>query len=173
MTGKSRCAQRHVPPAHQPLGEDMSAARSPFDPLARPTAGQGYQPVIAVECAATGAYAKSVRDLTREAAGQAGAGADAADTVRLLTGELFANCVRHAPDTDVRVALFRDIATNSLAVSVDDTGRSAVVVPDHADLPPGDAECGYGLPLLRALAADCGAIPFGIGKRVWFVLDLN
>src|SRR4051794_33947300 len=161
----------HLP--RNPWEKDMSAARRPFDPLARPTAGQGYQPVIAVECAAMGVYAKSVRDLTRDAAGQAGACEHAADTVRLLTGELFANCVRHAPDTNVRVALFRDTATNKLVVSVDDTGRSVVVLPDRPNLPPNDAESGYGLPLLRALAADCGAIPFGAGKRVWFVLDLN
>jgi len=151
----------------------MSAATSQFDPIGLRTAGPTHQPLVAIECAASGTYAKSVRDLTREAAGQAGAGEDAADTVRLLTGELFANCVRHAPDTRVRVALFHDIAANTLAVSVDDTGRSFVVVPDRAELPADDAECGYGLPLLRALAADCGAIPLHVGKRVWFTLDLN
>jgi len=151
----------------------MSAATSQFDPIGLRTTGLIQPPLVAIECAATGAYAKSVRDLTREAAGLAGAGEDAADTVRLLTGELFANCVRHAPDTRVRVALFHDTSAKTLAVSVDDTGRSLVVVPDRIELPADDAECGYGLPLLRALAADCGAIPLGIGKRVWFTLDLD
>ncbi|MFD4830405.1 ATP-binding protein [Streptomyces uncialis] len=97
---------------------------------------------------------------------------DISETAVLLVSELVTNAVRHG-----RVPYWRDLVVR--AEIVDDTLRvevtdGSVSMPVTRRPGPGD-ESGRGLLLVETLAHDWGAFPrpYGIGKTVWFELELS
>ncbi|RLL69428.1 ATP-binding protein [Streptomyces sp. Z26] len=97
------------------------------------------------------------------------------ETAELVLSELVTNSVRHAtnpPDRDVqsRASLSGD---GVLRLEVSDACRDRPRVP--AERPGPDAECGRGLLLVAALAAEWGVSerPYGIGKTVWARLKVG
>ncbi|MDL4771064.1 MULTISPECIES: ATP-binding protein [Thermomonosporaceae] len=97
------------------------------------------------------------------------------DDVRLIAGELVANAVRAAPGREVRVRFAREQGAVLLGVwdSAGEMPRTRPVVEltlEALDLDPGnfDNNGGWGLPVVEALASECGVLrtePYG--KWVW------
>ena len=89
---------------------------------------------------------------------------DAVDVALLLTSELVANAVRHAPPP---LALILTRLPGGLRVDVVDSSAAVPqeIRPDH------EAEAGRGVWLLEMLATCWGYEPEPSGKRVWFVLE--
>ncbi|MFD9907651.1 ATP-binding protein [Streptomyces sp. NPDC059063] len=94
------------------------------------------------------------------------------DTAELLTAELVANAVEHAPGHGPIELVIELLPT-----------RCQVEVHDSNPVPPGDLtastevdepdpwqEHGRGLLLIRTLSAACGHRPTESGKAVWFTL---
>jgi anti-sigma regulatory factor (Ser/Thr protein kinase) len=96
---------------------------------------------------------------------------DTAETATLLLSELVTNAVRHSrvPDRQVS-ARFRLADTTTLRIEVSDAGNALPVVRSVST----EDECGRGLALVEALAANWGSYrrPHDIGKTVWFELPL-
>ncbi|MGA4839051.1 ATP-binding protein [Streptomyces sp. G45] len=95
------------------------------------------------------------------------------DTAELLTAELVANAIEHAPGHHPIELVIELLPT-----------RCQVEVHDSNPLPPGDltgpgATCepdpwqehGRGLLLIRTLSTSCGHRPTESGKAVWFTLQ--
>jgi anti-sigma regulatory factor (Ser/Thr protein kinase) len=103
-----------------------------------------------------------------------------ADEVCLIAGELTTNAVMHAPEGEIRVRLTRERGAVLLGVwdSSDEMPVSRPVVelslvdiaPDPEALEPGhdDRAGGWGLPIVAALAHQCGVDrTFPHGKWTW------
>jgi anti-sigma regulatory factor (Ser/Thr protein kinase) len=99
-----------------------------------------------------------VRDLLREWDAE-----DLAMPTEILVSELVSNVVRHANSTIDLDVSFHD---NTLSVEVRD-GSS--IVPAIRDL--ADAEGGFGLRIVEAVADEWGVTQFTGGKAVWFKLS--
>ncbi|GEL95286.1 ATP-binding protein [Cellulomonas composti] len=98
-------------------------------------------------------------------AAHAGVGGTTNQLAELLTAELVANAVVHAPDCgDVSVRVVVDSAV--LRVEVTDGGAGRPVLRHAAPSDPN----GRGLALVEALSVSWGATGAGIGKTVWFEL---
>ena len=99
------------------------------------------------------------------AAAEAGIGGSTNQVAELLTAELVANAVVHAPgsgDVSVRVRVDGSV----LRVEVTDGGAGRPVLRHASPTAPD----GRGLALVDALASAWGAVPAGAGKTVWFEL---
>jgi signal transduction histidine kinase len=98
-----------------------------------------------------------------------------ADDARLIAAELVANACAATPAGEIRVTFSREPAAVLLAVwdSSDAMPRVGPIVelePEHLDLSPEgwDANGGWGLPIVRALASECGVTETPPrGKWVW------
>ncbi|MFE9172586.1 ATP-binding protein [Streptomyces kebangsaanensis] len=95
------------------------------------------------------------------------------ETAVLLLSELMTNAYRHAkvsPGREIRARCVLN-GDGRLRISVTDANDT---LPTPREASPQD-ETGRGLALVEALADDWGAEPRpgGIGKTVWFELDLN
>ncbi len=87
------------------------------------------------------------------------------DNARLLTSELVNNAIAHGSGL---VALTVDFDGRRLRVEVrDESSRQ----PEPRDASP-LAETGRGLHIIEALSTDWGATPSGVGKSVWFWIDV-
>lgn len=111
------------------------------------------------------------RALVRTALVDIGSTADT-DTAELLTAELVANAVEHAPGHDP-IELVIELLPTSCQVEVRDS--SPVPPGDLTDPSPDDEpdpwqEHGRGLLLIRTLSSSCGHRPTESGKAVWFTL---
>ncbi|MFC4053528.1 ATP-binding protein [Actinomadura syzygii] len=83
------------------------------------------------------------------------------DDVKLIASELVTNAVLHTPEREIRARLTREACGVWLGV-----WDSSDVMPVRRD--DGDGLGGRGLPLVAALASECGAfraLPYG--KWVW------
>ncbi|MEO8106247.1 MAG: SpoIIE family protein phosphatase [Actinomycetes bacterium] len=89
------------------------------------------------------------------------------ETVMLLTSELATNAMRHST-TDIVVCLER--IDRLLRVSVWDSDPHLDLAPRHLEV---DAEHGRGLHLVDVLSGSWGVTAQGVGKEVWFELDLS
>jgi anti-sigma regulatory factor (Ser/Thr protein kinase) len=109
--------------------------------------------------------ARLARDVVRRMCADNDITADDVDTAVLLTSELVANAIRHAPRPSVLDASIRD---RRLCVTVTDRSHRA---PRIASPRSSTAEPGRGL--VSKLAHRWGYEPTGTGKKVWFELDLE
>lgn len=104
------------------------------------------------------------RELARELLGS---NHPAADTVLLLVSELVTNSIRHsrsgAPGGTVTITLCPGSA--GVLVQVRDDGGPSV--PSVSAAPGGDAEHGYGLLLVDALADSWGTLASAEGRVTW------
>ncbi|WP_073946440.1 ATP-binding protein [Streptomyces kebangsaanensis] len=121
-------------------------------------------------------HARSVsraRALLREQATSWKLPDEVTETAVLLLSELMTNAYRHAkvsPGREIRARCVLD-GDGRLRISVTDANDT---LPMPREASPED-ESGRGLALVEALADDWGAEPRpgGIGKTVWFELELN
>ncbi|WP_331773055.1 ATP-binding protein (plasmid) [Embleya sp. NBC_00888] len=138
----------------------------PSDP---PTAPFG-PPLAELTVAADTRLARDVRAFTREHLVRMAADRDTVADAVLLTCELYANALQHAPDGAVVLRVLHDRPSSTFTVSVDDTSR----------VPPAAADCrsarlqesGRGLALVADLALAWGWHPIDTGKRVWFSMSI-
>ncbi|MYS80267.1 ATP-binding protein [Streptomyces sp. SID5474] len=120
--------------------------------------------------AADARLARDVRAFTREHLVRMAADRDTVADAVLLTCELYANALQHAPDGAVVLRVLHDRPRGTFTVSVDDTSR----------VPPAAADCrsaclqesGRGLALVVDLALAWGWHPIDTGKRVWFSMSI-
>ncbi|MFF4401213.1 ATP-binding protein [Streptomyces sp. NPDC001480] len=120
-------------------------------------------------------HARSVgraRALFREQAASWGLPQDVTDTAVLLLSELMTNAYRHAKAPAGREIWARCVVTEDrLRVTVTD---ASATLPTPGTASPDD-ESGRGLTLVAALAGGWGAAgrECGVGKEVWFELDIG
>ncbi|WP_282794973.1 ATP-binding protein [Streptomyces sp. CC224B] len=112
------------------------------------------------------------RALVRTALTDIGSTADT-DTAELLTAELVANAVEHAPG-HAPIELLIELLPTQCQVEVRDSNPAPP--GDLSDPEPGGApdpwqEHGRGLLLIRTLSSACGHRPTPTGKAVWFRLS--
>lgn len=97
------------------------------------------------------------------------------DDALLVVGELVANAAKETPDREIRLRIGRDEAAVTVAVW-DSSDRSPVhravttITLEDLDISEEsfDDNGGRGLPIVHALAVDCGYTPTpGGGKWVW------
>lgn len=133
---------------------------------------------LGISCLASGTVPGLVRTLVEFRLGEWGLG-KIADDVLLIAGELVANAVDATPDREIRVRFAREAGTVLLAVW-DSSAKMPVVqpvvemtlddiVPDVRALDAGhdDGTGGWGLPLVQALATECGVTETRPGKWMW------
>src|SRR5262245_46475504 len=89
--------------------------------------------------------------------------ADLAETTEILVSELVSNVVRHANST---IDLDASYADGTLRIEVRD-GSS--IVPAIKDL--ANAEGGFGLRIVEAVADEWGVTQLATGKAVWFTIS--
>ncbi|MEO3783397.1 ATP-binding protein [Actinocorallia sp. B10E7] len=99
--------------------------------------------------------------------------ADLAEDVLLAAVELVSNACDAAPDTEIAFRARLDPATGAVWVGAWDTCRGMptarrpeLTIEDIDALPEDHAFGGWGLPLVAALAADCGVTRTADGKWV-------
>ncbi|MEV5970159.1 ATP-binding protein [Streptomyces sp. NPDC051921] len=114
-----------------------------------------------------------VRSVLTEIEGAERAAADSY-TAELLTAELVANAVEHAPGHGpIELVVELLPAHGGCQIEVHD-GRPAapgeLIRPEPAAPVDPWQEHGRGLLLIRALSSDCGHRPTAHGKAVWFTL---
>jgi signal transduction histidine kinase len=98
-----------------------------------------------------------------------------AHDARLIAAELISNACAAAPEAEIRIRFTREPAGVALAVwdSSDEMPRVRTIVeldPEDLDLSQEswDDNGGWGLPLVQAIAAECGVRPTPPhGKWVW------
>ncbi|MEV5711057.1 ATP-binding protein [Actinoallomurus sp. NPDC052274] len=106
---------------------------------------------------------ETVSDARRWLTGTLGATHPACDDAVLLLSEAFTNSVRHSRGKTITVLVF--VTKTVVRIKVIDRGGGAL--PHHVDDPYGEA--GRGLPIMQALAQDCGFEVLGNGwLMVWF-----
>jgi anti-sigma regulatory factor (Ser/Thr protein kinase) len=89
----------------------------------------------------------------------------------LLVTEVVTNAVRHGTRGPVDDVIVRIVADDSVRVEVVDPGRpfDPPPSPERFD----DAPSGWELFLLDRLATDWGVEAEGVGKKVWFEIDVG
>jgi serine/threonine-protein kinase RsbW len=106
----------------------------------------------------------------------AGASEETIADLKLAVTEAVANAVRHAypPDDPGRVTVELTTTPGKLEVAVSDTGKGLAGAGPAPAGPPGPAESGMGLSIIRAIAdeVDLGEGPDGRGTRVRFACVL-
>ncbi|MFF7246811.1 ATP-binding protein [Embleya sp. NPDC008237] len=130
---------------------------------------KGCVPIASLTCTADAPYAPAVRGVVVAALTRLGiADEELLRLGELLTTEVFANAVRHAPRTRVRVRVSYDRPGARIVVDVEDGSRA---LPARTGLPMGGlADHGRGVPLLEELSQAHGCKPLVRGKRIWFAL---
>ncbi|MEV0438273.1 ATP-binding protein [Streptomyces spectabilis] len=111
------------------------------------------------------------RALVRTALIDIGSTADT-DTAELLTAELVANAVEHAPG-HAPIELLIELLPTQCQVEVrdsDPTPPGDLTAPGPGCEPDPWQEHGRGLLLIRTLSSACGHRPTASGKAVWFTL---
>ena len=98
---------------------------------------------------------------------------DLADDILLCAVELVSNACDAAPDTEVAFRARLDPATGAVWIGAWDTcpevpaaRRPELTIEDIDALPDDHVFGGWGLPLVAALAADCGVTRTPVGKWV-------
>lgn len=108
---------------------------------------------------------ETVADARRWLAEMLGATNPACEDAVLLLSEAFTNSVRHSRGEHITVLAF--VTTSIVRVKVIDRGGDTL--PRYVDDPCGEG--GRGLPIIQALAQDCGFEVLGNGQViVWFDL---
>jgi anti-sigma regulatory factor (Ser/Thr protein kinase) len=92
-----------------------------------------------------------------------------ADDAALLVSEICTNAIKHAR-SELTVRLWAE--SSRLRISVEDREGATLPKPGRAATGDPEAESGWGLLLVEALADAWGVQTTSDGKRVWFDLDL-
>jgi anti-sigma regulatory factor (Ser/Thr protein kinase) len=92
-----------------------------------------------------------------------------ADDAALLVSEICTNAIKHAR-SELTVRLWAE--SSRLRISVEDREGATLPKPGRAAKGDTEAESGWGLLLVEALADAWGVQTTSDGKRVWFDLDL-
>jgi len=131
------------------------------------TTQQAGPPLLELALPPVAASAAQARTAVRTAVGERALGR--ADDAALLVSEICTNAIKHAR-SELTLRVWAEPAR--LRISVEDREGATLPRPGRAARGDPEAESGWGLLLVEALADAWGIQTTAGGKRVWFDLDL-
>jgi len=150
----------------------MDAIASPLERHGRETCPMlgynitGLAPRCVLPFAAGGAQLQNLREAVRVHLAQWCVPA-LVDEAQLVVTELAANVIKHVGE-GAAATLIMELNEDRLRIELHDTSSTLPVIADAGC----DSECGRGLYLVAAMAADCAASLTAVGKVVWCELSL-